>query len=154
MFLFHNDMDEAVINGNVDRQNEILKNIAAYGIEPIYNKKLADQYSRDVKLNIPGVRNKTGNYKTNNTEVNVDDTKLNIINQLTSQNNREAYTQEIDKYSVEELQQILDLEKANNKYVNDNYNKSKNQKLKQEQAAQQRKAQDAQTWQQAVPGKK
>jgi len=63
MFLFHNDMDEAVVKGDVQRQNQILQNISAYGIEPIYNKKLADQYSRDVKLNIPAVRNKVNSPK-------------------------------------------------------------------------------------------
>lgn len=63
MFLFHNDMDEAIAKGNLKRQNEILQNITAYGIEPIYNKKLADQYSRDVKLNIPAVKNKVNSPK-------------------------------------------------------------------------------------------
>jgi hypothetical protein len=59
LFLFHNDMDDAITKGNVDKQNKILANLPSYGIEPIYNPKLAKQYSRDVRLNIPAVKAKT-----------------------------------------------------------------------------------------------
>lgn len=101
LFLFHNDMDKAISTNNVELQNTILQNLSSYGIEPIYNSKLASQYSRDVRLNIPAVKNKT---RENSPEIKAAEDNVNSIKAIIE---RKKKTNKGTVYTDTELQEKL-----------------------------------------------